>query len=239
MVCVVGPVYAAAASAQAGAITKAAIADAAVSVAIMLWQKNTRKKILKDQNDLADRQVKLAEQVHAHEEKFWPKEKDFLYEFFSEPKHETDYVSLPSQWVALAKQSMTLGRSDWLREMERRCLNPTRCEDARWKREDMRNRSDMMTFADRHSEARTNALNDNRYSKQYSALSLSKGLMNEIAGYTVAMGTARGAANNILMDSVNSVSNLVGYAASSAFQATTGSARWGQGESQHFRLGVE
>lgn len=239
MPCVLGPSYQAAASAQAGAFTKAVAVDAAVQVALMLWQQKTRKKIIKDQNDLAKRQVVLAEQVHAHEEEFWPAEKEFLHQFFTEPEHKDHKDEISAQWGKLAKDALKTGRGDWMKQMKHRCLSPTRCEDARWKREEMRSRADIMTFADRHAEARKEALNDNRYSKQYAAPSLSKGLMNEIVGYTDAMATARNAANSILADTVDTVSSAIGYISSQASSHYTGGPRWGLGQSQYFRAGVK
>lgn len=230
VMCIDGASYNAVAGAQASATKKAIGIDAAIEVAMMLWQSKVRKDIISDQNDLADRQQKLADEVREHQEEFWPYEDEYLTEWFSTTENDPDHTAMPSQWNKIAKKSLTQGREDWLNEMHRRCLSPTRCEDSRWRREDRRNRADIGSFAHRHSEARADALNDSRFSKQYTALGLSKGLMNEILGYEAAMGQARMQADEMMAASVNSIASAVGYATDSVSQHMTGTSNWGLGQ---------
>ena len=211
MGCVTNSEYIQAATKQADAIRKQAIADAAIQVGLALWQRKTSGDIINMQNEIADEQMKLAEAIQAHAEKFWPAEKSLVDDTFGETEATPNYVATAGTWGDLADQSMEDGRQDWIEVMRRACLSPTRCEDARFQRSQQLTRADMMSFAARQEEARTQAINDRRYERQYKVLGLAHGRLSNVVGFQSAALQAGGSASNMLTGAINSAMELYGY----------------------------
>src|SRR5699024_5912112 len=155
------------------AITRQAIADTAMQVALALWQRNSSASIVNMQTEIADRNTRLAENVHAHAKKFWPAERALVDDAFNEGKANPQYDGTSLAWAAIADSSLRTGRETWLQTMREWCLPPTRCEDSRWRRNAELICADVISFADRQEEARADILNDRRYSRQYAALGMS------------------------------------------------------------------
>lgn len=211
MACISNGAYITAAEDQASAIRNQAITDTLIYAALALWQRNSATSIANMQNEIADRQLKLAEAVHDHAKKFWPYEKAIVDDAFAMNKQTPQYGALSAQWAAIADDSLRTARTDWLQVMRDRCLAPTKCEAARWDRVAQTSRADIISFADRQAEARAEALNDQRYSIQYSALGLGHGILNEINSYSDLSGYAGMSAGGILANSINSGLEALGY----------------------------
>ena len=71
MACISNDAYVKAAQKQADALKRQAKVDVAIQLGVALWQRNASKSISNMQNELADQQTKLAEEVQAHAESFW------------------------------------------------------------------------------------------------------------------------------------------------------------------------
>lgn len=224
MGCITNTAYMAAASQQTSAIVANAVADTAIQLALALWQRKAKRSINEMQVEIADRQMKLAEAVQAHAEQFWPHEDALVADTFMEPTATENYDAAAMAWNGLAVVAISTGRSSWVREARRLCAGPTRCEDARFQRLGMMVRSDMQSFALRTEEARVQEYNDRRYERQVKVLSLSRGRLSTVEGFTAAHSRAGTTAAAMLDTSINQALSLFGY---SRTQSAFG--QWGYG----------
>lgn len=211
MACITNAEYIAAAQQQADAMVGQATADAAIQVGIALWQRNSSKSIKNMQIEIADRQMKLAEQVQAHAEIYWPREKELVDDTFGVAKVNTQYVALTAEFGGMADSSLTQGRARWIETMRNWCMAPSRCEDARWQRNSQLARSDMMSHAARQDEARTQIINDRRFARQYAVLQMGRGLLQDLLGYQQIGQIAGMRAGELLTSTVNSALTAFGY----------------------------
>lgn len=210
--CIGDAAYIDAARSQANAIVRTAAIDTAIYVALSLWQRNSSKSIANMQDEIANRNMKLAEKVHDHAKLFWPYEKAIVDDAFSMAKIDVaDYTGMGEGFGNIAKQAMDDAKTDWINETSKMCMTPTPCEAARWDRIANNTRADFISFGDRQAEARMESLNDLRYSRQYNALGLGKGILgvsDTFSSIHEAMGKSAG---QILVDSVNSGLTALGY----------------------------
>ena len=211
MACISNEDYKIAAQQQATAMVGQAWADTAIQIGIALWQRNSSKSIKNMQIEIADRQMKLAEQVQAHAEIYWPREKELVDDTFGVGKVTTQYVTLSAEFGAMADSSLAQGRTKWIETMRSWCMAPSRCEDARWQRNAQVARSDMMSYAARQDESRTQILNDRRFARQYAVLQLGRGQLNALLGYQSIGQIAGMRAGELLTDTVNSALTAFGY----------------------------
>lgn len=211
MACITNDEYVAAAQQQADAMVGQATADAAIQVGIALWQRNSSKSIKNMQIEIADRQMKLAEQVQAHAEIYWPKEKELVDDTFGVGKVNTQYVALATEFGSIADVSLAQGRTRWIDTMRSWCMAPSRCEDARWQRNSQVARSDMMSYAARQDESRTQILNDRRFARQYAVLKLGRGALDFLLSYQAIAQISGGYAGQMLTSTVNSALTAFGY----------------------------
>lgn len=209
--CISDGAYVDAASRQASAIRSQATIDTLIYTALSLWQRNSAASIANMKNEIADRQMRLAEAVHAHAKKFWPYEKSLVDDAFAITKATAQYGPLSAQWGALVDDALRAARTDWLQVMRDRCLVPTDCEAARWDRVAQNARSDIISFADRQAEAREENLNDQRYAIQYAALGIGHNILNNVKSYAEIAGAAGLSAGSILAGSINSGLEALGY----------------------------
>lgn len=210
--CIGDAAYVEAAQAQADAIVNTAILDTAIYVALSLWQRNSSKSIANMQDEIANRNMKLAEKVHEHAKLFWPYEKAIVDDAFSMAKIEVaDYTGLGIGWSNIAKEAMQDAKKDWIDETRKMCLAPTKCEAARWDRATSNTTADYMSFGDRQAEARMETLNDLRFSRQYNALGLGKGILGNSDTFSSIHEAVGKSAGQILLDSVNSGLTALGY----------------------------
>lgn len=229
MACITNGGYYDAAEKQASAIKEQAVTDTAIQVALALWQRNSSGSIANMQNEIANRNMRLAEAVHDHAMKFWPYEKAIVDDAFAENKAHPQYPGLSASWGALMDDTLRRGRTDWLEEMRQRCLKPTNCEAARWDRVAQQSRADIISFADRQAEARAETLNDLRFSRQLAALGLGKGILANVKSYQDLSGTVGANARGALIGTINSGLEALGY-----FTTRTQFEGWGQGIQRSF-----
>lgn len=209
--CVTNVAYTAAAGKQSAAIITQATVDAAIQVAIALWQRNSSKSIQSMQQEIADAQVQLAEEVQAHAEIFWPEEKELIDDIFAESKVTTGYTALMAEFSGLASATLNDGRSRWVQTMRSLCMPPSRCEDARWHRNAAVIGVDLQNFAARQDEARTQIINDRRYARQNMALGLGRGQLQALLSYQDIGRIAGANAAGSLLATVNSAMQAYGY----------------------------
>lgn len=210
--CVTNAAYVVAAREQAEAIVREATINAAISAALALWQRNSSESMANMQEEIAKRQVEMAERIHDHAKKFWPEEKEYVEEKFNKPKYTPQYFPTSEGWKQLSNDALTTGRDGWVRQMRSMCLPPTRCDDARWKRFAGMLNADTMSFAARQEEIRENAFNDQRYSDQYAALAMGKGILRETISFQQAAGSSGLAAAGTLTSLINTAAGALGFA---------------------------
>lgn len=225
--CVTDAGYVQAAQEQGEAIVQEATIDVAIQTALALWQRNSSKTIASMQDRIAKAQMKMAEDVQDHAEKFWDKETSLVEEVFDIPKYEANPLATGVLWGGVGNNQMRLARASWIKNMTTdSCLGVTVCMDARWRRESARSVADIMSFAARQEDAREEILNDRRYSQQYAAIALGRNLIAQGMAYQNLAGAAGGTAAGILEQSVNAGLGLLGF-------LTTGPSAsdwaWGQG----------
>lgn len=211
MTCITNFAYTAAASQQGAAIVTQATVETAIQVALALWQRNSSKSINNMQIDLANDQMELAEEIQAHAIIYYPREAALVADAFSETKLTTQYTGLAGDWGGLLNEAMEAGRQTWLEVMDDACLAPSACEDARWQRNGQLAAADMLSYAARQDESRTQILNDRRYARQLAVLGLGRGQLQALQGYQQIAMTAGGSASTMLIETVNSALNAYGY----------------------------
>lgn len=204
--------YVDAARRQGEAIVNDATTESLINAALALWQRNSSKSIAGMKNEIADRQLKLAEAIHEHAKKFWPYAKALVDDAFAETKAEPQHSALSSQFGGLVDVALRAARDDWRKTVVSMCLAPTACETARWNRVAQNVRADAMSFGDRQAEARADIINDRRYARQYSALALGKGILADVATFQSLAGNVGVSAAQILTDSINTGLSALGYA---------------------------
>lgn len=202
--CIGDSAYIEAAQAQKTALVANATADAAIQVALALWQRNSSKSISNMQQEIANRNMELAERVHDHAKKFWAYEKNIVDDAFGEAKHAPLYDALSIGWTTLIDGSLSKAKSDWIKEAKKNCLSPTACEAARWDRKAQSTRADFISFANRQAEARAESLNERRYSRQHDALGIGRGILVRSNTFANLHATSGKSAGKFLIDSINS-----------------------------------
>lgn len=216
--CVHDSGYIAGASRQAGAMTSRAAADAAIQIAIYAANRDLAVRISNAQNDIANRQMILAEAIHAHVKNFWPEEIAFVDDAFGEQKHQAQYDAQALVWGELAEEALDTGREDWEREADALCLRIASCHRSRWQRFKAMTKADVETYAMRQEESKEQVLNDRRYARQLAALGLGRDRIGTAASFTAIGGSIRTGAAQMLAGAVNSGFQALGY--SMARQAT-------------------
>ena len=211
MTCITNEAYVTAAGKQRTAIITQASVETAIQVALALWQRNSSKSIANMQDEMADLQMKLAEEVQAHAAQYYPKEAALVADAFSEVKLTTQYTALAAEWAGILNASSEAGRQAWLERMDDTCQAPTACEDARWQRNGQLATADMLSYAARQDESRTQILNDRRYARQLAVLGLGKGQLQALRGYQQIAMTSVGTTSSMLLETVESAMNLYGY----------------------------
>lgn len=210
--CVASAGYLASAIAQGSAIGAMGILDVAIFKAVSEYERNSRKSISNWQDQLANRNLKLAQDVHEHFKKFWTYEKDIVVDAFSEPEHVAPYLQTEADFKDLADMTFYSLRFDKDRMMRQLCLSENDCDKARWNRKKGKFVSDVRNFGLRKAEVIAESLNDVRFSRQYSALGLGRNILGSITDYNKAASVVGANAGSILMNSINSGLEALGYA---------------------------
>lgn len=187
--CVDDGAYQDAAREQAKAIRTQYMVDILVETTIALWNRKSSASISGLQQDLADQNVKLAEEALAHAQQFWPYEQDLVNDVFSIQKRKPSYEGTSAAWGGIMDTDMDNARDDYNQLMAEMCMTTGRCMDARWLRNAGLQSADVRNFALRQEENRAQALNDLRYNWQYAALGMGQGKMGEIASFQEVAGS--------------------------------------------------
>jgi hypothetical protein len=163
------------------------------------------------QEGLADRRMKLAEEVLEHAKKTWVKEKAFVDEMMGEAKQITSYAN--SQ-IVLNEMDRVEGIAIEAIDdrLARFGLEVGACNDARTRRGLATARADLVSHSMRSEEARTEMLNARRYSRQLAAVGLGKGTLQDAMSMG-ALSVGGDAVRGSLIRTINSGMSLWGYSA--------------------------
>lgn len=175
--------YTKAAEEQAKAIRTQWMVDIGVQLALATWSRYSSNMVTGLQHATADRQIKMSEEILDHAKKFWPKEADFVNDAFSNPKTDPQYCATSLAWGGKMDADMGEARADYIDVMSDMCQPVSRCMDARWNRMAAVRSADVRNYALRQEENRAQALNDQRYSWQYSALALGQGKLQDVLNF--------------------------------------------------------
>lgn len=201
--------YEAAAQEQADAINQQWKVDVGIQVALALWDRKSSDLITGLQHKLASQQMTMAEEVHDHAKKFLPYENKFVQEAMSLAKFKPQYHATSSAWGDKLDSDLGEARNDFNQMMADMCIPIGRCMDARWLREAGLRSADIRNYALRQEENRAQALNDQRYSWQYSALGLGRGKIQTIQSYAELAGTVGMNAAKFLSAGLNGLGGVV------------------------------
>lgn len=201
--------YVAAAREQADAINRQWKVDVGIQLALALWDRKSSDLITGLQHKLASQQMKLAEDTHAHAKKFLPYETKFVQEAMALAKFKPQYEATSEAWGGKLDSDLGEARNDFIQLMSDMCIPIGRCMDARWLREAGLRSSDVRNYALRQEENRAQALNDQRYSWQYSALGLGRGKIQTVQNYADLSGTVGVNAARFLAGGLAGLSGVV------------------------------
>jgi hypothetical protein len=210
-VCVGDSAYISAAQSASLAVLGRGVAELAISVALATWRRNVAKQINDMKEEIANRQVALAEAAHGHAASFYPAEAALVAAAMAIPKTTPEYALAPG-WTQYSVEANTYGRDAWLKASRALCMSPSKCDDGRWSALMRRNEADVGNFAMRQAENRSQALNDVRFKRQLDVLALGQSKFGSGAGYSQAAGTIASNVGNAIMNSVHSAAQLVGFA---------------------------
>src|SRR5699024_1617296 len=155
-----------------------------IIAALATWQRFASTSVTELQDEIADGNVTMSEELLEHYKHFWPQEKAFVDEMFSETKPDENYIPIALTFSEYMEDAMTVGRSLWHQYLEARCETPSLCLDSRWRRIAGINSADAQNYALRQEESRTRALTDRWYSRRKAALALGKGVLDNMASFT-------------------------------------------------------
>lgn len=209
--CITDSAYIQAATKQAAAIKTQAAADIAIQTGVALWQRNASQSISNMQTDLADQQVALAEQVHAHAILFWPEEAELVSDIFAEARITAPYSALGLAWSGMARDTMQQARQVWIDTQRASCMAPSRCEDTRWQRNAGVAMVDLGSYGFRQAEAREQITNDRRYARQLAVLGMGRGRANTLVSYQGVSQFSGISAGSMLEAGINSALMVYGY----------------------------
>jgi hypothetical protein len=219
--CIGDDAYEAAATQQANSIRAEARTWTAIQIALMIAQRAVNTAISDMQEALADRRMKLAEEILAHAKLTWAKEKAFVDEMMAEPKAVTNYgvsqimLNEMDRVEGIATEAID-------NRLTRFGIEVGACDDARTRRGLATARADLVSHSMRSEEARTEMLNTRRYSRQVAAVALGRGTLQNAMSMG-ALGNAGDGVRGSLIRTINSGMSLWGYSAN----------RWRHGGNYH------
>lgn len=209
--CISNSAYMSAAQRQATAIKNQAHAEAALNIALALWQRNSSRSVASMQEAIAKRNIKLAREAFEHAKKFWPCQKAIVDLAFGESKASIQSSGLAAQFRGFGDKTLGEGRDQWYWEAKRHCIEITPCDEARWDRFVAATQADLISFGDRQAEARAQTLNDRRHDRMYSTLAMGKGIIRNVGSYSDISGAAGMSAAQLLGGAINSGLEAIGY----------------------------
>lgn len=182
---ITGEAYIKAACKQAKAIKREATIDAILMVLYSLFDLYVSNSITNLQEEIAHRQLVLAEELHAHTKEFWPYEDKFIDDAFDMPKPCPQY-GLAKAWSNTLEKDMENALTAFLYEADKNHITVTQCDVGAWDAEVGKYKSDISNYALRQAEARADALDDVRYNWRLVAVKLGRGLLGDTIGYNAA-----------------------------------------------------
>lgn len=180
-----GDAYIKAACKQAKAIRREATIDAVLMVLYSLFDLYVSNSITDLQEEIAHRQLVLAEELHAHTKEFWPYEDKFIDDAFDMPKPCPQY-GLAKAWANTLEKDMENALTAFLYEADKNHMSVTQCDVGAWDAEFGKYKSDISNYALRQAEARADALDDVRYNWRLTAVKLGRGLLGDTINYNAA-----------------------------------------------------
>lgn len=209
--CIEDAQYVAAAEKQATSIRDEATTWTAIQIALMVAQRNVNTAISDMQEELADRRMKLAEEVLAHAKATWIKEKAFVDEMMAEPKHTTTY-GITQIMLNEMDRVETIAEEGIDKRLARFGIEVGACDDARTRRGLATARADLVSHTMRSEESRTEMLNARRYSRQLAAVGMGRGKLQN-AMTMGQLGRVGDGVRGSLIRTINSGMSLWGYSA--------------------------
>lgn len=182
---ITGDAYIKAACKQAKAIKREATIDAVLMVLYSLFDLYVSNSITNLQEEIAHKQLVLAEELHAHTKEFWPYEDKFIDDAFDMPKACPQY-GLAKAWSNALEKDMENALTAFLYETDRNHLAIAQCDVSAWDAEVGKYKSDISNYALRQAEARADALEDVRFNWRMAAVKLGRGLLGDTIGYNAA-----------------------------------------------------
>lgn len=201
---------------RAQAAKTAAIIRQVAAIAIALDNANQLVENYKDQRDISDRALKIAEKQQKHiVDTFWPREAQFLAEFSTPETIETVAV-MGRRYGGRLASMVSGGFAQQLREA--RCSFSRYCTSANKKLIQDLLMARSIGIANARALGRNiafaefQARNDTNYQRRLQAVAMGRGLMNQAATLYAAAGRGLAAAGQAISEQLSSSLEAFGYA---------------------------
>ena len=201
---------------RAQAAKSAAIIRQVAAVAIALDNANQLVENYKDQRDISDRALKIAEKQQKHiSEVFWPREAQFLNEF-STPEAIESVAVMGRRYGGRLASMVSGGFAQRLREA--RCSFSRYCTSANKKLIQDLLMARSVGIANARALGRSiafaefQARNDVNYERRMQAVAMGRGLMQQAATLYEAAGKGLASAGQMIKSDLNEALELFGYA---------------------------
>lgn len=201
---------------RAQAAKSAAIIRQVAAVAIALDNANQLVENYKDQRDISDRALKIAEKQQKHiSEVFWPREAQFLNEF-STPEAIESVAVMGRRYGGRLASMVSGGFAQQLREA--RCSFSRYCTSANKKLIQDLLMARSIGIANARALGRSiafaefQARNDVNYERRMQAVAMGRGLMQQAATLYEAAGKGLASAGQMIKNDLNEALELFGYA---------------------------
>lgn len=230
MACASDQGYIKSATSMAAGVIALGTAEVAMQLALAFIQYRVQKRIAEHMERIANRKLALARAVHEHAKNFWPHERDYVEEMFSETKHVVVY----SPGLHSPDDSARSPAFHALREIDQelgmQCLQGANssCRRSWFHTSTSRVKADIDNFSFRFEENKTDAFNDRRFSRQYSALGLGLNVLSNINNFGNLASNAGYSNTQFIANSVNTALTGIDYVRGRMF----GKDGWGSGIAQ-------
>lgn len=208
--------YGPAEAVRAAAATNAAIIRQVAAIAIALDNANQLVENYKDQRDISDRALKIAEAQQQHlREVFYPRDAQFLAEFSTPEAIESVAVMGRRYGGRLAS---SVAGAFALQLKEARCSFPRYCTSANKKLIQDLLMTRAITIANARALGRSiafaeyQARSDTNYQRRMQAIAVGRGLMQQAASLYAAAGQGLAAAGSTISGQLSSALEAFGYA---------------------------
>lgn len=201
---------------RAQAAKSAAIIRQVAAIAIALDNANQLVENYKDQRDISDRALKIAEKQQKHiSEVFWPREAQFLNEF-STPEAIESVAVMGRRYGGRLASMVSGGFAQQLREA--RCSFSRYCTSANKKLIQDLLMARSIGIANARALGRSiafaefQARNDTNYQRRMQAVAIGRGLMQQAATLYASAGRGLAAAGQAISEQLSSSLEAFGYA---------------------------